>query len=197
LEISHYLKVADEELARIAQITKQTLGFYRETASPSNVRVSAVLDEVLTLYTRKLQAKNISVRKQYREELEIWGLEGELRQVFANQVANAIYAMQQNGCLTIRIRRSKSWGNGLRPGAAVSLADTGSGISQESLSQIFHPFFTTKRDVGNGLGLWITHDIVTRHGGTIRARSTVRPGASGTVFTTFLPCNEARIPPAV
>jgi len=101
--------------------------------------------------------------------------------------------MPKNGCLTIRIRRSKSWSNGQCPGTAVSLVDNGSGISQESLTKIFDPFFTTKQDVGNGLGLWITHDIVTRHGGSIRARSNARPGASGTIFTTFLPHHEENI----
>jgi signal transduction histidine kinase len=192
-EIPLYLKVADEELARVAQITKQTLGFYRETATPGVVRLSSVLDELLTLYRRKLEAKNLTVIKQYRSELEIWGLEGELRQVFANQIANAIYAMPKDGSLTIKIRRSKSWSNGQCPGTAVTLADTGSGISQESLTKIFDPFFTTKQDVGNGLGLWITHDIVTRHGGSIRARSKTHPGASGTIFTTFLPHHEETI----
>jgi signal transduction histidine kinase len=189
-EIPMYLKLADEELARVAQITKQTLGFYRETATPGAVKMSALLDDLLILFNRKLEAKNLTIKKQYRDELEIWGLEGELRQVFANQIANAIYAMPQNGCLTIKIRRSKSWSNGHCPGTAVTLVDNGSGIPQESLTKIFDPFFTTKKDVGNGLGLWITHDIVTRHGGSIRARSNAHPGASGTIFTTFLPHHE-------
>jgi signal transduction histidine kinase len=188
-----YLKVADEELARVAQITKRTLGFYRETATPGIVRLSAILDDLLNLFNRKLEAKNLTVKRQYRDELEIWGLEGELRQVFANQIANAIYAMPQNGCLTIRIRRSKSWSNGQCPGTAVTLIDSGTGIPPEALPKIFDPFFTTKQDVGNGLGLWITHDIVTRHGGTIRVRSNDRPNASGTIFTTFLPHHKGNI----
>jgi signal transduction histidine kinase len=196
-EISTYLKLADEELARVAQITKRTLGFYRETATPCAVKLSALLDDLIILFNRKLEAKNLSVKKQYRDELEIWGLEGELRQVFANQIANAIYAMPQNGCLTVRIRRSRSWSNGQCPGTAVSLIDNGSGISQESLPKIFDPFFTTKQDDGNGLGLWITHDIVTRHGGSIRARSIVRSGTGGTIFTTFLPHHEENIPARV
>jgi signal transduction histidine kinase len=189
-EIPLYLKLADEELARVAQITKQTLGFYRETATPGVVKLSALLDDLLILFNRKFEAKNLVIRKQYRDELEIWGLEGELRQVFANQIVNAIYAMPQNGCLTIRIRRSKSWSNSQSPGTAVSLVDNGSGISHEAMPKIFDPFFTTKQDVGNGLGLWITRDIVNRHGGSIRARSDTRPGATGTIFTTFLPQHE-------
>lgn len=190
-ETAMYLKVADEELGRVAQITKQTLGFYRETASPGIVRLSNILDDLLSLYERKFQTKGLAVRKQYRGEFEIWGLEGELRQVFANQIANAIYAMPQNGSLTIRIRKSRSWNNSHQLGTTVTLVDTGSGISLESLARIFDPFFTTKQDVGNGLGLWITHDIVTRHGGRIRVRSNTRPGFSGTIFTTFLPHHDA------
>ena len=194
-DVVQYLEIADQELARVAQITRQTLGFYRETASPSSVKISTLIDELLALYTRKLEAKNLTIRKQYREELKVWGQEGELRQVFANQIGNAIYATPTNGSLTIRIRRSKSWGNGQHPGTAVSLVDTGSGIPPEALPKIFNPFFTTKQDVGNGLGLWITHDIVTRHGGSIRVRSNDRPGASGTIFTTFLPSREANTLP--
>jgi signal transduction histidine kinase len=190
-EIATYLKLADEELKRVAQITKRTLGFYRETSTPRVVKLSALLDDLLILFNSKLAAKNLTVIKQYRDELEIRGLEGELRQVFANQISNAIYAMPDSGSLTVRIRKSKSWSNGQCPGTAVSLVDNGSGISRESLPKIFDAFFTTKQDVGHGLGLWITHDIVTRHGGTIRVRSKTLPGASGAIFTTFFPHHEA------
>jgi signal transduction histidine kinase len=194
-EVARYLQMADQELARVAQITKQTLGFYRESATPDIVSISAILDDILDLYSRKFQAKNISIKKQYRGEYEVWGLEGELRQVFANQIANAIYAMPKNGHLTIRIRRSKNWSSKTeRSGTAVSLVDSGSGISHESLSKIFDPFFTTKQDVGNGLGLWITQGIVVRHGGNIRVKSNTRPGTSGTIFITFLPQHNGDTP---
>ena len=193
-DADEYLKIADEELARVAQITKQTLGFYRENASPGIVKISSLLDDLLTVFNGKLQAKDISITKQYRGELEIWGLEGELRQVFANQIANAIYAMPHHGRLTIRVRKSKHWGNGQCKGTVVSLVDTGSGISNETLPRIFDPFFTTKQDVGNGLGLWITHGIVSRHGGNIRVRSNTHPGTSGTIFTTFLPHHNGNTP---
>jgi two-component system CheB/CheR fusion protein len=193
-EAAEYLKIADDELARVAQITKQTLGFYRENASPGIVKISTLLDDLLIVFNGKLQAKDISITKQYRGELEIWGLEGELRQVFANQIANAIYAMPQHGRLTIRVRKSKHWSNGQNPGTVVSLVDTGSGISHETMPRIFDPFFTTKQDDGNGLGLWITHGIVSRHGGNIRVRSNTHPGTSGTIFTTFLPHHNDNTP---
>ena len=193
-DAAEYLKIADEQLARVAQITKQTLGFYRENASPGIVKISTLLDDLLSVFNGKFHVKDISITKQYRGELEIWGLEGELRQVFANQIANAIYALPQHGRLTIRIRKSKHWSNGQCKGPVVSLVDTGCGISHESLPRIFDPFFTTKQDVGNGLGLWITQGIVTRHGGTIRVRSNTSPGTSGTIFTTFLPHHNGNTP---
>ena len=195
-DIEPYLKIADEELARVAQIAKQTLGFYRETTSLGTVKISALLDELLILYSRKILAKNLAIRRQYRDEFAIHGQIGELRQVFANQIVNAIYATPHDGTLTIRIRKTRSWSNGQRPGTAISLIDTGSGISQESLPKIFDPFFTTKQDDGNGLGLWITHDIVARHGGTIRVKSSINPGASGTIFTTFLPDHNTASQPS-
>jgi signal transduction histidine kinase len=186
-EIPLYLELAEEQLARVAQITKQTLGFYRETPTPGLIKISAVLDDILDLYEHKLQSKNLTVKKQYRGEREVWGSEGELRQVFANQIANAIYAMPYNGCLTIRLRKSKAWQNGQTPGTAVTIVDNGSGIPAEAFGKIFDPFFTTKQDNGNGLGLWITHDIVARYRGAIQVRTATRPGTSGTIFTTFLP----------
>ena len=192
-DAAEYLKIADEELARVAQITKHTLGFYRESASPSIVKISTLLDELLTVFNGKLRAKDISVTKQYRGELEIWGLEGELRQVFANQITNAIYAMPARVALQYE-SENQSTGAMADIRTVVSLVDTGSGISLEALPQIFDPFFTTKQDVGNGLGLWITHGIVTRHGGNMRVRSNTRPGTSGTIFTTFLPHHNGNTP---
>jgi PAS domain S-box-containing protein len=181
-----YLQLADEELARVAQITRQTLGFYRETVSPSTIKVSVLLDELLALYSRRFQSKNLTIEKQYRSEIAIRGLAGELRQVFANLLANAIDAMAQGGWLKVRIAKSRSWKH-QSPGMRITLADTGSGISHDSLSKIFDPFYTTKKDTGTGLGLWITYGLVRKHGGSIQFRSNVKQGKSGTVFTIFLP----------
>ena len=69
----------------------------------------------------------------------------------------------------------------------ISVGDNGSGISQPHRARIFEAFYTTKEDIGTGLGLWLTQTIVHKHGGRIRLRSTVRPGRSGTVFSIFWP----------
>jgi signal transduction histidine kinase len=69
----------------------------------------------------------------------------------------------------------------------VVIADNGTGIQPADLNHIFEPFYTTKADIGTGLGLWVSHAIVQKHGGRIRVRSRTAVGNSGTVFSVFLP----------
>jgi len=182
-----YLAMAEREIQRLANIAQQTLGLVRDAASATPLHVSMVLDEVLRLYMRKLTAKKIHVDKQYEETAEIRGFPGELRQVFSNLIANAVDAMSQQGSLRLRVERSHEWSNGGRPGVRVTIADTGHGIAPNDAARIFEPFFTTKKDSGTGLGLWLSYNIVQKHGGSIRLRSRVAPGKCGTVFRVFLP----------
>jgi len=90
------------------------------------------------------------------------------------------------GCLLLRSREATNFTTGQR-GVALTVADTGSGIAPSALNRIFEPFFTTKDIGGTGLGLWVSSEIVNRHHGKLRVRSTQKPGRSGTVFTMFLP----------
>ena len=182
-----YLAMAEREVQRLANIAQQTLGLVREAASATPLNVSLVLDEVLRLYTRKLSAKHIQVEKQYEDMAEIQGFPGELRQVFSNLIANALDAMGERGSLRLRVEHSHEWSNGARPGVRVTIADTGHGIAPQDATRIFEPFFTTKKDSGTGLGLWLSHNIIRKHGGSIRLRSRVTPGKCGTVFRIFLP----------
>ena len=186
--VGTYLKLADHELDRIAHITKNTLGFYRDSASRSEVNVSEVLDEVLVLYSGKLNFKKVKLRSEYPECIKIVGYAGEVRQIFANLVANAIEALSQEGCLTIRASKVHRGEDGFcRQGVRVTVLDNGSGIPPEDRKKIFEPFYTTKKDVGTGLGLWLTLDLVEKHHGSIRMRSSTRPGRTWTAFSVFLP----------
>lgn len=183
-----YLAMAEREIQRLANIAQQTLGLVRDAASASLLNVSMVLDEVLTLYMRKLNNKKIQVEKQFEKTAEIRGFTGELRQVFSNLIANAIDAMSDHGSLRLRVERAHEWSNGRRAGVRVTIADTGHGIAPGDAARIFEPFFTTKKDSGTGLGLWLSNNIVQKHGGSIRLRSRVGgPGKCGTVFRVFLP----------
>jgi PAS domain S-box-containing protein len=181
-----HLELADHELSRVAHITRQTLGFYRDTSSPAPVDLCRMLDDLLFLYARRLESREITVIKHYEEPLEVNAMAGELRQVFSNLLANSVDAMPDGGRLIVRASRTRAWNNAGIPGVRVSIADTGSGIEPKDRKFLFQPFFTTKKDVGTGLGLWIIRGIVEKHGGTIRVRS--KTGAkSGTVFSVFLP----------
>ncbi|MGZ4879424.1 MAG: ATP-binding protein [Candidatus Angelobacter sp.] len=182
-----YVTQAEHELARIAHMARQTLGFYRDTTSPHRMDLPKLVEGVLSLYLPRIQAKNIRLWREYDETVQVTGLAGEIRQVISNLVANAIDALPMEGTLRIRVHRSKALTNSKRPGGRIVIADTGSGISPEHLKKLFEPFYTTKQDVGTGLGLWVSREIVQKHGGSITLRSCTLPGRTGTVFSIFLP----------
>jgi PAS domain S-box-containing protein len=189
-EIVRHLRLAEDELARVAHITRQTLGFYRESNEPEPLDVPALVDSVLRLYSNKLQAKNIHVERQLGECPPMVGVAGELEQVISNLVSNAIDAVAPGGQVRIRLEHQDDAGGGA---VQFVIEDDGPGIPAENLDRIFEPFFTTKKDVGTGLGLWVTREIVERHGGTICVHSggatDAAPGAS---FVIQLPCRPAR-----
>ncbi len=182
-----YVSQAEHELARIAHVARQTLGFYRDTTSPRLMDLAKIVEEALFLYLPRIQAKSIRLSREYDESVQVTGLAGEIRQVISNLVANAIDALPVEGALRIRVHQSKELANSNRPGGRIVIADTGGGITPEHRKKLFEPFYTTKQDVGTGLGLWVSQEIVRKHGGSITLRSSVIPGHSGTVFSIFLP----------
>ena len=186
-----HLKVADEELRRIAQITRSTLGFYRERdTTPGPVNLSEMIDNLLMFYQRQVQSLGVKVEKRFDSSGRVIGVSGELRQVIANLMANAIDALSVNGTkLKLHVYESTDWRNLAKRGIRVVVADDGPGINAETQANLFHPFYTTKGQKGTGLGLWVSQGIVTKHGGSIRLRS--RTGIShGTAFAVFLPMSN-------
>lgn len=186
-----YLRLAEQEIGRLDSIAQQALGFARETTAPEQLNPAKLIDEVLQLYMRKLQQNNITIEKHTEEGLEILGFPGELRQLFSNLILNAMESMRDGGRLRIRVVRAHEWAGEQREGVRVTVADTGSGISDHSLPHIFEPFFTTKKETGTGLGLWLAYGIVQKHSGWMRVASRTIPGSSGTVFMVFLPESPA------
>lgn len=165
----------------------QTLGFYRDTASPVAVDVTRVLEDVLCLYGRKMQLRHIQVSKQFRTSGRIIAFAGEIRQVFANLIGNALDAMANGGELKVRVSKAQSPRNPSIHGVRISIGDTGGGIAPEHKQKIFEPFFTTKRDIGTGLGLWLSKNLVEHHGGWLRVCSRTEGERTGSVFSVFLP----------
>jgi signal transduction histidine kinase len=182
-----FLAEAEQELARVTEITKQTLRFYREPSQPTATDVSAVLDSVLRLHGSRLRAAGVKVHSEILSETAtVLSTPGELRQILANIIGNATDAMRQGGCLRIRISNRKQW---QRTGCCVRLtiADNGTGILPDVLPTIFEPFVTTKGETGTGLGLWVTSEIVKKNGWKIRVRSSRNPARRGTVFSLVIP----------
>jgi PAS domain S-box-containing protein len=181
-----YLTMAEHEVGRVAQLAQQTLGFVRDNSSPEAMNPAGIMDEILQLYSRKLEGRQIRVTRRYRNQLQINGYSGELRQLLANLLVNAVDAMAEKGSLQVRVATSHDWSDG-RDGVRITVADNGSGIPRDDLRHIFEPFYTTKPETGTGLGLWVSRGIVEKHGGTIRVRSRTSGSRSGTVFLIFLP----------
>src|ERR1700678_1586372 len=181
-----YLTQAEQEVGRVARLAQQTLGFVRDTNSAAAMDSAAIMDEVLQLYSRKLEKRRIRVVRRYRDRCQISGYAGELRQLLANLLVNAVDAMPEGGTLQVRVAAARDWSSG-RDGIRITVADTGSGIPSDNIGQIFEPFYTTKKDAGTGLGLWISRGIVQKHGGSIRVRSRTAGRSTGTVFQVFMP----------
>lgn len=193
--VLNYLKAADEELVRIAQMTKQTLGLYRDSTTPEPIIISDLWRNLLSMFSSKTKNRRIQVKLDLNTEAQVIGLAGELRQVFANLLSNSIDAVSLDG--TIRVRVADAQGNGRQqsgnrriPGVRITIADNGAGILPANLRRIFEPFFTTKEAIGTGLGLWVSKEIVENHKGSIRIRSSAMPGRTGTVALVFLPCDS-------
>jgi PAS domain S-box-containing protein len=174
-----FLETADHELQRVGHITRQTLGFYRETTSPVEIDIPEMLKGVIDVFRRKLASRDVSVKLDAESPVCLQGIQGELRQVFSNLLSNAIDASPAGCQIRIRVKQ-------VGERVQVAIADRGSGIPEAARAQVFEPFFTTKKDVGTGLGLWISKEIVQNHGGAIRFRSTVGAEKSGTVFLVYL-----------
>jgi PAS domain S-box-containing protein len=176
-----------DELMRVSLVAQSTLKFHRETGSPRITLLSEVLESVLTMFRGKLQTMGIAVKVDAEREFPIVCMPSETQQIFANFIANSIEAMQMNGRIAIRLRPSRDWRYADVRGMRVTICDNGVGIDRASLSHIFEPFFTTKPETGTGLGLWVVAELVQRHRGSVHLRSSQKVGASGTVFSIFLP----------
>jgi signal transduction histidine kinase len=187
-EVCRYLEVADQELARVAQIAQQTLGFYRDNSKHRWINVAELMGDVVSIYQHKLRYKQVETVIEVDAELRLYTRQGELKQALSNLIANAIDASHEGGRLWLRAHKTRHWGGGrgMEQGVRITLADNGDGMAPEVQQRIFVPFFTTKADVGTGIGLWMTKNLIEKQGGSLRFRS--RQGAkSGTVMSCFLP----------
>jgi PAS domain S-box-containing protein len=182
--VSEYVHLAQAELARVSQIATQTLRFHRQSVKPTWTEASHLVESVLDMYRGRIANIGIEVNARYTSREPVRCFENDMRQVLSNLISNAMDAMRADGGRMV-IRAHDVGARGRQgPGVRITIADTGLGMSKETASRIYDAFFTTKELHGTGLGLWISAEIVDRHGGRLRFRS--RQG-HGTVFTLVLP----------
>jgi PAS domain S-box-containing protein len=180
----HLLETADAELRQITHITRQALGFYRESTSPSITSVNAVLDSAVDLLKNKVKAKHAVIEKQWDVDVQVNAIAGELRQVFTNLLANSLDAIDERGTIKLRVTATQRH-------VRITIADDGKGISTESRRQVFDPFFTTKGTTGTGLGLWVSKEIISKHGGIIQMHSREHRGTAVSVILPFVSSTAA------
>ena len=179
-----YISMAESELNRISGITKQTLRWNREGLDRSETFAARPLvDDVLRLFAGKIRNRGLRVDILGDQLTTFYGVVGKIRQVLANIVVNAVDASPLNGHMQVELIAE--------PGkTGFRVHDNGAGISEEGLTKLFEPFYSTKGDLGNGLGLYISKEIVERHEGSIEFTSVVGQGTKVTVLLPTAPAAQ-------
>jgi two-component system, sporulation sensor kinase E len=183
------LDQAIEQLRRVSEISHQTLKFARPT-QPRLVKVDEVVISTLRLLAPKLSMSSLQARTDFRESCEFWCSPGELQQILTNILNNAAEASRQPRTVTIRVRNSIDWANRRTPGLRITIADTGPGMTAETLRRLREPFYTTKDGTGTGLGMWVVQELVAKLKGRISIRSSTRPSCHGTAMSLFFPAGS-------
>ena len=172
---------------RAQRIVRNLLDFAREGEIEADAHdVQGLVEDTLRLATNQIKLANVKVKGELDRNLPpIYGDRQQLEQVFLNIVLNALDAMPEGGMLTISCKNTSD-----RELVIVEFADTGIGIPEHKIADVFNPFYTTKPGAtGTGLGLSVSLGIIRQHGGDIKVRSKV---GEGTAFSVLLPV--AKIP---
>ncbi len=184
-EVPYFLSTAQSELQRVAAITTQTLRFHRQSR-PRAVTITDLIEGILTIFQSRLMAASVAVVQRHRPAPPVFCYDGDVRQVLANLFSNALDATRSGGLLHLRSRPATDWRTG-RSGLRITVADNGHGMSPEIRHRIFEPFFTTKEATGTGLGLWISEEILRKHGAFLSLHSRQGDVHHGTVFALWFP----------
>jgi PAS domain S-box-containing protein len=192
-ESRQFMDMAEQELARVTQISRAMLGLYRESKAPVEVDLKEMLQEILLLMERRLADQGVSIFTDLPSSISVPAYPAELRQVFTNLITNAAEAAGHGGEVRISIEPQSAGvdptGQKLAAGTTVKVMDNGAGIQDEVQPHLFQPFFTTKGERGTGLGLWVSRGIINKHGGTITLSSDTSKAAHGTTVSVFLATN--------
>ena len=179
-ELQEAIAISRAEITRLDSIVSQFLQAIRPSKPvlhPENV--NAIVEEAVRFFAPEIEDRDIVVEQELRSDLPLLELDrDQLKQVFYNVIKNSFEAMKRRGILRIRTDMDATHVN-------ISFTDTGGGMSAESLSRVFEPYFTTK-DSGSGLGLLIVRRIVREHGGEMAIESNEGKGLTLTIRLPYL-----------
>jgi signal transduction histidine kinase len=177
---------ADLELRRVSVIANQTLRFHKQVSDPQSVTCVSLFSATLDAYKARLANAQIAVKKRKHADQPVLCFEGDIRQVLGAVITNSIDAMPNGGRLLLRSRQGMNWKTG-QPSLILTIADDGPGMDIETDHRKFEAFYSTKGISGSGLGLWMSAEIMHRHGGDIKIRTSHSHLHHGTVVQLFLP----------
>jgi len=184
-----YAELSEIQLVRMGELTRRTLSYYRDHTEPSDFDLIEIAESALKIHSHRLKRQSVEVCKRVPATARANVFPGAILQVLSNLILNSLDALPETGgVLNLRV---KAYGGKIH----ILIADNGTGMEPSIYENLFKPHLTTKPK-GNGLGLWLSRDIVQRHKGAIRCRSSRRPGRSGTMFKISLPARQTEDPPS-
>ena len=178
------MEIAESQLARLSDIARTTLSFYRDQAEAKDFDLVAIAESALMIHFRRAQRQKIEIRKDLKGPVTARVFGGEILQVISNLIINALDAAPETGgVLSLRVRRHKGK-------VHLSVTDNGHGVTPAMAKVLFQAHRTTKSH-GNGLGLWLSKSIAEKHNGTLTYQRETRTGRTGTTFRLTLPVSQA------
>jgi signal transduction histidine kinase len=177
------MEIAESQLARLSEIARATLSFYREQTEAKDFDLVAIAESALLIHSRRANRQSVEIRKNLRGPVTARVFAGEILQVLSNFIINALDAVPPSGgVLSLRVRPYKGK-------VHISVTDNGDGIAPSMSKFLFQAHHTTKAH-GNGLGLWLSKSIAEKHNGAITYHRYSRAGKTGTTFRLTLPMTK-------
>jgi C4-dicarboxylate-specific signal transduction histidine kinase len=178
--VSENMGIIEQQLAVLSKVTTQALTFHRTHAEAQDWDLVAIAESALKLHADKITQHGVTVDSRLQRPAVTLAFGTEILQVVSNLILNALDALpRENGRLSFRVR---THGKAIH----ITLSDNGSGMPAHVAGRLFEPYITTKTQ-GTGLGLWLSQRIIVKHGGTLRFRTSQKPGRTGTTFRVTLP----------
>jgi PAS domain S-box-containing protein len=177
-KVKEYIRDAAAQLLRASQISKQMLSFHRAANEANEVALSSAVRDAMRMFEGRYEGRGIRMRQELDDSVRILIARGELVQVVLNLLSNALDAAPAGSEVLVEVTHDSG-------SAFLKVTDQGNGVAPEHQTKVFDAFFTTKKDYGTGLGLWVCKNIAERYKGKISVHN--RPEKRGAVFTVEFP----------